>query len=144
MIELVYISHATEEFGQAELLEILKVSRRNNQANDITGILLFDGNSMFLQTLEGPESGVLETYERIKQDTRHDQVYRLGIREVTERAFGEWQMGFKNLTEYDVSDIDGYSDFLHAEKHADWSDKQSRFAVQMLEFFKREYAGQQA
>ena len=50
---IIYVSSATELFTSETLRDLLAVSRRNNAARGISGILLYwDGN--FLQYLEGP------------------------------------------------------------------------------------------
>ena len=93
LVTLVYFSHARRPLSETELLDLLTVSRRNNQQNGITGMLLYhDGN--FVQALEGPRAAVEAIFERIAVDPAHDGVISTGIVPIKERQFGEWSMGF--------------------------------------------------
>lgn len=94
MIRLIYISTARTVLSQRELDEILHVSRRNNQAADVTGLLVVGGRR-FLQALEGPSESVSKTYDRIKADDRHFAAVVLSDREIAERSFSEWAMGYQ-------------------------------------------------
>jgi len=94
MIRLLYISTARERHSPAALESILRVSRRNNAAADVTGLLIAGGNR-FLQVLEGPEASVQTTYERICLDARHRAPVILKREPIEERAFGGWAMGFQ-------------------------------------------------
>lgn len=76
---------------------ILETARRRNQANGVTGLLIFNGER-FLQLLEGPERAVRETFERIGRDPRHLGVAVLGTAISPERAFREWDMAYEELT----------------------------------------------
>ncbi|MGC6327940.1 BLUF domain-containing protein [Rhizorhabdus sp. FW153] len=90
-LQLVYIStaRATLELSDAEA--ILQTSRRRNAADEVSGLLIFDGKR-FLQALEGPADQVARTYERIQGDPRHRAVVQLNRAEVSERQFGPWAM----------------------------------------------------
>lgn len=88
MRQLVYISTAVNAPIMAEILDS---SRRNNAANDVTGLLYADG-VRFLQALEGPAIDVEATYERIAGDPRHRALVILSRREVATREFGSWAM----------------------------------------------------
>jgi hypothetical protein len=94
MLQLVYISTARQKPSIDELGAILAVSRRNNRATGITGLLLAGGRR-FLQALEGPDAAVLAAFERIKSDPRHLGIVALSIAPVDRRAFGDWAMGFE-------------------------------------------------
>ena len=93
LIQLLYSSKASASLAPAELTAILDQSVINNQANQITGLLLYrDG--CFLQLLEGEEAVVEATFRRIGQDRRHHQVESLFRTECKQREFGHWYMGF--------------------------------------------------
>ena len=79
MLTLVYISTARGEITPAMCEDILLASRRNNPANDITGLLVA-GKKRFLQALEGPADQVRTTYARIAADPRHFACVALGER----------------------------------------------------------------
>ena len=88
MLQLVYISTAT---SVATTADILTISRRNNERDDITGLLYADGKR-FLQVLEGPEAAVEAAFARIGADPRHRAVVRLSRRRCAAREFGAWRM----------------------------------------------------
>ena len=93
MRQLLYVSNTSRDLAPAELNQILAVSRANNVALDVTGLLLFiDGG--FLQILEGEERTVRELFDRIAADPRHWNTRILLDRE-SPRAFGGWSMGFE-------------------------------------------------
>jgi hypothetical protein len=94
MLQILYLSTARED-PTPELLEtILAGSRRNNRSVGITGLLIAGGRR-FLQALEGPEAAVLSTMERIVRDPRHFALMELSRRIVDCRAFGEWEMAYR-------------------------------------------------
>ncbi|WP_104105218.1 BLUF domain-containing protein [Nocardioides sp. 616] len=111
MISLTYISTATSSYGESELTDLLLTTREKNQATNLTGVLLYaDGH--FIQTLEGPEDAVEETYGRIQRDRRHrnlDVALRDGIEE---RTFPDWSMGFKSISPEQAAELPGFNDYL--------------------------------
>ena len=96
MLQLTYISTATPGMNQAMVDEILETSRRNNHADAVTGLLLYDGYR-FLQALEGEEAAVRRVYERVKADPRHRAVVQLSAAVVDARAFGDWSMAAQRV-----------------------------------------------
>lgn len=92
MYRLLYISTARQELSPIELDTLLRVSRRNNAAVAITGLLVV-GGKRFLQALEGPEEAVCQTFQRIERDPRHFACVILTQGIVAERAFPKWSMG---------------------------------------------------
>lgn len=90
MLQLTYISSARPG-DPVDVEAILRVSRRNNAAGGITGLLLYDGRR-FLQALEGEAAAVESAFDRIRADPRHRAVVILSRREVVVREFGEWAM----------------------------------------------------
>lgn len=94
MLQIAYISTARSNVDQALLESILSVSRRNNGAAGITGLLV-SGGRRFLQVLEGPDQAVLATYGRIQADPRHRGFVLINCQSIGERAFGEWSMAYR-------------------------------------------------
>ncbi|MBB3444274.1 BLUF domain-containing protein [Rhizobium sp. BK379] len=76
-----------------EIDRILAASRRNNPAVDVTGALLFS-SGFFGQVLEGPQTAVEATFERIQQDQRHGNVALLDCVPIIGRTFGDWSMAY--------------------------------------------------
>lgn len=95
MEQLVYIStsRSLAQVSEAEINSILAVSRRNNARDELTGLLVVGGRR-FLQVLEGPAAALTAAYDRIEADPRHFALVQLSRRQVTERSFPDWQMGF--------------------------------------------------
>ena len=92
MIRLLYCSQAKSDFSEEVLKEILLISRKNNSAAGITGVLVH-GGGMFMQVLEGPEQNVLRTYMKILDDKRHTDSRIIQISPMKERMFDNWTMG---------------------------------------------------
>jgi hypothetical protein len=137
MIELVYVSKAQKRFNSDELKKMLSVFRKNNQAKEITGLFLYDGYGTFIQVLEGHSNVVKPLYEKISNDTRHSRVNLLGENEIQERSFPDWRMGFKNLEQSPITQLEGYSNFLQQSDRPSYLVQQPKFAIELLEYFKQ-------
>jgi hypothetical protein len=72
--------------------------RAHNTEHRLTGILLHSWGH-FLQLLEGEESDVNRTFQRIAKDPRHDEVTVIDI-VLPRRMFGDWSMAFADLSEF--------------------------------------------
>ncbi len=132
MYRLIYVSSAVSLFTDDQLNELLEVSRRNNSAAGITGILLYvEGN--FIQVLEGEKPMVVETQQRIANDPRHQGLITLLEGDEPEREFPDWSMGFKKVPGREGALLPGYSDFLN--RGTDPS-KQRSTALRLLENFR--------
>lgn len=109
MIRLVYASHATVPFTDADLDGLLETCRQHNVAHGVTGMLLYrDGD--FLQVLEGEAESVRETFARIKRDQRHAGTVVLDQSNIDQREFGSWAMAFRRLTPAEVPE--GFVDYF--------------------------------
>lgn len=93
LAQLVYRSAATGPMGQGELAHLLMQARTRNEAEQLTGLLVFD-QGRFVQWLEGPSSGVERVWQSISRDSRHAEVERLHTPWHPERLFPEWRMEF--------------------------------------------------
>ena len=133
---LIYVSIASGELAEPELIELLKISRENNARDDITGMLLYkDGR--FMQLLEGAESAVCATYGRIARDPRHHDASILLEGETAERDFDDWSMGFHALDGEAARALPGFSPFLELKFSVfDFRSDPSR-AHQLLRIFRR-------
>ncbi len=93
---LIYISRSRISLSNGSIIglinDILSASNRNNQADDITGALIFDSN-WFVQVLEGQRDKVWSRFKKIEQDPRHTDVIPIDISMVPGRRFGKWWMG---------------------------------------------------
>jgi len=95
MKQVLYVSVAAPSLDRAGIAGILEASRRNNARVGVTGLLCLL-NGSFLQILEGPVEAVDETYARIAVDRRHGSMLVLLERDITERDFPDWKMGFRD------------------------------------------------
>ena len=110
MQQVVYSSAAVVPFSEAQLTGLLARARINNERLGVTGMLLYHEGS-FLQVLEGDASAVANLFSVISADKRHHRVVALLKREVDERYFGSWRMGFASLKNL-PSNLPGYSEYL--------------------------------
>ena len=79
---------------------ILEVSRIFNYSKNITGMLLYIKKD-FLQILEGKKNDVLQLYNKIKLDNRHEVVRTLISCYGDERLFNDWSMGYSHFDNMD-------------------------------------------
>jgi Sensors of blue-light using FAD len=111
MYSVVYASSATLDFSRDDLIELLKVCRRNNEARQITGMLLYKSGN-FIQVLEGEREAVRAIYERIQVDSRHRGVLRMLEQNIEDRQFSNWSMGFSSLDALPAALRDNFSTLL--------------------------------
>lgn len=95
-------------YFQPEMLKEMLISfRKNNEANGVTGMMLFSDGS-FLQVLEG-ENNIIDTLiKKIKKDSRHHSVVQIAEGSITERNFGKWSMSFKTVSPEEFKELKGY------------------------------------
>ena len=101
LVRLIYVSSATEMLSDEILDSILESSVRHNAPQNVTGMLLYCGGN-FMQVLEGEESEITETYNRICIDPRHHDVFMLSREKIKEKDFSAWSMGFHRITTADT------------------------------------------
>ena len=111
---LIYASTAARAFSQAELLALLSEARGTNLDLGVTGLLLYspgegDQKGTFVQFLEGPRAKVQGLYLKITRDSRHQDCTILQENVHFERRFGEWTMGFRNLSSLRPQDVPGFN-----------------------------------
>ena len=134
-LQLVYVSSATFAFSPDELMALLEHSRRKNEAAGLSGLLLYhDGNLM--QLLEGEESQVRATYDRIKKDPRHFGCLLLLTHQVPERSFPDWSMGFRDFASPDLKTMPGYNSFLERQGGKDVFPTNPTHAIRLLRTFR--------
>ncbi|RIJ25971.1 BLUF domain-containing protein [Henriciella barbarensis] len=96
MYRLVYVSTAVEGLADDDIDSILNVSQSNNDERYLTGFLAHNGRS-FMQAIEGERDEVLNTYQRIMSDDRHQGVTQIIGEPVEKRAFPEWSMNYHRV-----------------------------------------------
>lgn len=112
LIQLVYASAAAAPFTPPQLRALLEVARKNNVPIEVSGLLLYQEGS-FLQILEGDDEVVMSLFRKISKDLRHGNVILLAKNAITERAFGEWTMGFVDVASLSAGSP-GFVDLLNA------------------------------
>lgn len=91
LTRLIYFSE-WDRSKYLDLDELLRKSRKNNTAVNVSGFLFFDG-LYFVQALEGERWHVSNTYHRIVTDTRHKNLILITSMEIRSRLFAGWSMG---------------------------------------------------
>jgi hypothetical protein len=90
---LVSLTYTSEMTASTDFLDILEVSRANNERDGITGVLLFCNNNV-VQCLEGSREAVNQAYARIIRDKRHQNPLLVDYRVLAARLFSSWSMGY--------------------------------------------------
>jgi hypothetical protein len=109
LYHLIYESQATRPFSEAELANLLQQARRFNEANGITGLLLYTPDGYFLQVLEGSVEAVHNLYFlHIARDSRHHSLTLLAGGTLNHRRFADWRMGFRTVTAEGLTNLTGY------------------------------------
>ena len=111
LIHLNYASRITSDISEDEILDILSAARKNNKANDVSGMLLYE-NGSFLQILEGEEETVNDLFEHISKDDRHNSIVKIISEAIAQRDFSDWSMGFANISLKKLEKLEGLNDFF--------------------------------
>ncbi|MFT6872866.1 MAG: hypothetical protein ACJAVN_001878 [Roseivirga sp.] len=127
LYELIYRSDAVPNISEKDIENILSTARDFNEANEITGCLLFN-NNQFLQLLEGEFDIVMALYDRIKEDPRHQNHMTLQMRETDYRIYPSWTMAFQSMDKSQVKSKVGVTEFTEFE-----ADKDSALPKQLFE-----------
>lgn len=91
---LLYVSDMAEGGGPSDVAAIVRESRRNNEGDDVSGLLVYDG-SRFAQFVEGPHDAVEGLRRRLEADVRHRNIeVLLWATGATSRRFASWRMGY--------------------------------------------------
>ncbi len=102
LLQIIYISRSTFESSDgANIIEpnvarILAKSRINNRKNGLVGVLYF-GNSVFFQCLEGEEEAVNALLVKLEADNRHKDLKVISKNYINQLSFGGWAMKFAPL-----------------------------------------------
>jgi hypothetical protein len=136
MIQLFYISTATKEPSESELISLLGQAKLKNSHKHITGMLLYS-NQTYLQVLEGEEKDVREIYRAICKDTRNEAPVILQESQILVRAFPEWSMGFENLEKCSPDALPGFVEVFGGKLDKSIAINNKTNAVRLLLNFSR-------
>jgi hypothetical protein len=78
-------------------------------------MLLFEKSSFF-QILEGPDEAVGLLLDRISGDPRHECILKIIYEPINRRYFGNWSMGYPEVTLDQLSTLPGLNDFFVGEQ----------------------------
>ena len=132
-IQLIYLSDLSP--GQEDQLpDILATSVRRNGEDGITGMLLYAGGNI-MQVLEGEETAVRRTYERISRDPRHRNLELLSEETITRRDFADWRMGYRHLDADVAQRVPRFAPFFKVGFKLDAIQARPGIARDMLVFF---------
>ena len=90
--QVIYISQATRDLSDEEIRRLVDVAAANNRVRQITGALLYLESS-FIQVLEGEAEAIANLLDKLRRDTRHENLRLLSDIEIAERQFEDWSMG---------------------------------------------------
>lgn len=125
MQQLIYSSAAAVQFTEKDLASLLLRARSNNARLGVSGLLLHHEGS-FLQVLEGDSEVLSSLFATISNDKRHGRLVKLLDRQVEDRHFAEWRMGFVAVAALSQA-LPGFSDYLRhrgdSAKAADAADR---------------------
>ena len=110
MLQVSYVSQTAQPMQCSELLDLLLQCREYNGENGITGMLLY-GNSTFLQVIEGEDGVINSLVNKIEADPRHNQIEMLSRKEINDRDYASWTMGFEQISDEDIGNIEGLRNF---------------------------------
>lgn len=98
---IAYVSTASRGLTPHEIDSILHDAREFNAENDVSGVLLFSGDTFF-QYLEGGPKELDLVMARIRFAASHEEIQILSDESITQRAFSEWNMGFTSTPKSDI------------------------------------------
>jgi Sensors of blue-light using FAD len=107
MIQITYVSRATEPMKAEQLLALLQQCLTNNAVNGV----MFYGNETFLQAIEGDADVVDRLLESIRRDLRHKELQVLRRRPIEQREYQNWGMGFMRVSTDELRQVPGLGDF---------------------------------
>lgn len=136
MQSLVYTSSATKIPSDTEITAYVESFRINNARLGVTGMLLHK-DGCFVQLLEGEPHAVESLFHQICSDPRHCGVIVLLRREIKERYFPEWSMGYSNLNDPALRSLQGFSEFTDSPLQPSALQAEPNQAVKLLNIFRR-------
>ena len=115
---LVYTSQycGNESDFEQVCCDISKSADRFNLENELTGVLLSDGNT-FIQILEGEEAQLLKLQRRLEKDIRHSNLQELHFEAIPKRDFHDWKMDIIAIDKLNQTPREKILEFRDLYKH---------------------------
>ena len=130
---LVYVSASDRGLRGVDLQTLLEQSRRHNEENGITGLLLYRAGT-FLQFIEGSTAtAVQDLYATIALDERHHDVTLVRRREQPVRQFPSWSMAYGDVDPTSTEPLQVLSPPPHGP--APQTTDEARFILELLDLF---------
>jgi bacteriocin-like protein len=120
-----------------DLLGLLQECRENNAGSAITGMLLYYKGT-FLQVLEGDEKIVDTLVEKIRKDVRHTNIHIINRKTIERRQYADWSMGFKQVSNKELQNIEGLREFGENYLNADYLTQHSSIVQNLMDHFRKE------
>lgn len=103
-----YVSKAARGLTDSAIDEIFNVTLLNNNALNISGILVY-GFANFFQVLEGEKKSVLGVFDNIQNDQRHEHIEVLINNKISRPVFANYSASFNIVkTKTQLADITNY------------------------------------
>lgn len=134
MHTLIYSSASSSLFSNEEITDILNKSRSNNLKLNITGLLLYHEGSI-LQILEGEREVIYSLFNKIRLDERHKSIIKLLDKNIKERSFPDWSMGFKQISDHDWSELKGHFEIGNDKKLPQITNSGSHDVITLIKSF---------
>ena len=132
IFRLCYLSKPANPFTAKDLDDIESKSITANNARDVTGLLIVNGDRI-LQILEGAEDAVRELYDKIEADSRHTVLKLVSAVEDEVRLLHKWSMVVRGLDGTPTNLLEQfaqvYDDLLRAEP-------QTEIAIDHVDLFR--------
>jgi hypothetical protein len=113
-----YLSRATIDRQEADKVieAIVAVSRPRNAALEVTGALIFSGDS-FAQIIEGPAHAIAELRAGITRDGRHGELVTVAEGEAKTRDFAHWSLAYSGTALFVEREVERIRAATRAEPH---------------------------
>ena len=137
LYRVTYVSSATARMTKDDLMMLLRQCREYNSEHGITGMLLYS-NGTFLQVLEGNEQQIDDLLQTINKDPRHSDVRMLERREIEQRDYGDWSMGFKRVSADEFKNVPGLREFSEQDFNAVTLSRDAEAIDSLMSYFRRQ------
>ena len=98
-------------------------------------MLLYE-NGTFLQVIEGEDNVIDDLVAQILVDPRHAQVQMLSRKPISSRQYADWSMGFEQVTDARLEEIDGLTDFSARDFNFDYLVGNEPVVTQLMDHFR--------
>lgn len=120
--------------SEDELRHLLQQARTENERQGITGALVY-GDGQFMQIIEGEESVLAILYAKLLHDPRHINVVKLADKQIAQRSFQDWSMGFQVISAEEFTELAGYIEPEKMDLQAPGLSAADALLLQMMKSF---------